>query len=140
VSIETDHANFGYNDTVMDHFRNPRNAGEMEAPSCVGIVRNSVCGDLLKLYLRIEDGRITDARFKAYGCGAAIASSSVLTELLIGLTLSEARAIRDSNIVEALGGLPEQKIHCSVLAEDATRAALADWEKRRRNAELGHAE
>ena len=134
VSIETDHVNFGYNATVMDHFQNPRNAGDMETPSCVGLARNSECGDLLKLYLRIEDGRIAEARFKAYGCGAAIASSSMLTELLIGRTIAEAAAIRDSDIVAALGGLPEQKTHCSVLAEDATRAALADWEKKQADA------
>ena len=138
MSVTTDHDHFGFNATVMDHFQNPRNAGEMKSPSCVGIARDSECGDLLKLYLRIADGRITEARFKVYGCGAAIASSSALTELLIGRTIAEAREIRDSDVVVALGGLPEKKVHCSVLAEAATRAALADWEERQASGTGAH--
>lgn len=127
MGISTDHENFGYNATVTDHFQNPRNAGAMENPSCVGIARNSECGDLLKLYLRIEDGRIVDAKFKTYGCGAAIASSSMLTELLIGRSVEEAKRITNLEVAEALGGLPERKLHCSVLAQEATSAALASW-------------
>lgn len=127
MSLETDHVDFGYNALVTDHFRNPRNSGDMADASCVGVARNSECGDLLKLYLRIDDGRITQAKFKTYGCGAAIASSSILTELLVGRSVAEAEAISDRDVVEALGGLPERKIHCSVLAEEATRAAFADW-------------
>ncbi|MEW5701657.1 MAG: iron-sulfur cluster assembly scaffold protein [Candidatus Zixiibacteriota bacterium] len=122
-----DRENFGYNATVTDHFQNPRNAGDMEDPSCVGIARNSECGDLLKLYLKIDGGRIVAAKFKTYGCGAAIASSSMLTELLIGRTVAEATAITNVEVAEALGGLPERKLHCSVLAQEATRAAMADW-------------
>lgn len=129
--MSRDHINFGYNATVTDHFQNPRNSGDMDDPSCVGTAQNSSCGDLLKLSLKIEDGRIAEARFKTYGCGAAIAASSVLTELLIDRTVAEAAALTNSEVVEALGGLPEHKIDCSVLAEDATAAALADWDKRR---------
>jgi len=125
-----DQENFGYNATVMDHFQNPRNAGDMENPSCIGLARNSDCGDLLKLYLRIEDERIVDAKFKTYGCGAAIASSSKLTEMLIGRTLEAAARIKNTDVAEALGGLPAHKVHCSVLAQQATAAALADWQQR----------
>jgi nitrogen fixation NifU-like protein len=126
-----DQENFGYNATVMDHFQNPRNAGDMENPSCVGLARNSDCGDLLKLYLRIEGDRIVDAKFKTYGCGAAIASSSKLTEMLIGRTLDDAAQIKNTDVADALGGLPPHKVHCSVLAQQATAAAIADWRKRR---------
>jgi NifU-like protein involved in Fe-S cluster formation len=125
-----DHEDFGYNPTVIDHFQNPRHAGELDNPSCVGIARNSECGDLLKLYLKIDGGRIVDAGFKTYGCGAAIASSSMLTTLLIGCTVDEALRITGRDVADALGGLPERKIHCSVLAQDATAAALADWRAR----------
>ena len=125
-----DQENFGYNATVMDHFQTPRNAGDMENPSCIGLARNSDCGDLLKLYLRIEDERIVDAKFKTYGCGAAIASSSKLTEMLIGRTLEAAARIKNTDVAEALGGLPAHKVHCSVLAQQATAAALADWQQR----------
>jgi nitrogen fixation NifU-like protein len=128
--MPSDHDNFGYNPTVVDHFQNPRHAGELDDPSCVGIARNPECGDLLKLYLKIEGGRIVEAGFKTYGCGAAIASSSMLATLLIGRTVEEALRITDRDVVEALGGLPERKIHCAVLAEDATAAALADWRAR----------
>jgi nitrogen fixation NifU-like protein len=127
-----DQENFGYNATVMDHFQNPRNAGDMDAPSCIGVARNSECGDLLKLYLRVEDDRIVDAKFKTYGCGAAIASSSKLTEMLIGRSVSEAAQIQNTDVAEALGGLPPHKVHCSVLAQQATAAALADWQQRAR--------
>jgi len=126
-----DHENFGYNATVMDHFQNPRNAGHMEDPSCIGLARNSECGDLLKLSLRIEGERIVGAKFKTYGCGAAIASSSKLTEMLIGRTLDEAAQIKNTDVADALGGLPPHKMHCSVLAQQATAAAIEDWRKRR---------
>ena len=126
-----DQENFGYNPTVMDHFQNPRNSGDMENPSCIGLARNSDCGDLLKLYLRVEGDRIVDVKFKTYGCGAAIASSSKLTEMLIGRTLDDAAHIKNTDVAEALGGLPPHKIHCSVLAQQATAAALDDWSKRR---------
>lgn len=125
-----DDENFGYNATVMDHFQNPRNVGDMENPSCIGLVRNSDCGDLLKLYLRIDGQRIVDAKFKTYGCGAAIASSSKLTEMLIGRTVDDALRIKNTDVTEALGGLPEHKLHCSVLAQEATKAAIGDWKTR----------
>ena len=114
-----DQENFGYNATVMDHFQNPRNAGDMENPSCIGLARNSDCGDLLKLYLRIEDERIVDAKFKTYGCGAAIASSSKLTEMLIGRTLEAAARIKNTDVAEAL-----------VLARDVqVPGPFVDWVK-----------
>ena len=128
--MSLDQENFGYNATVMDHFQNPRNTGDMENPSCTGLVRNSDCGDLLKLYLRIEGECIVEAKFKTYGCGAAIASSSRLTEMLIGRTLDDAAAIQNTDVADALGGLPPHKVHCSVLAQQATAAALADWKRR----------
>ncbi len=120
-----------YNEVVMDHFANPRNVGDLPGANAVGTVTNPVCGDMMKLYLRIEDGTIRAARFKTYGCGAAIAASSMATTLLIGRTLGGARELTKEFITEALGGLPERKIHCSVLAEDALDAALKDFEKRR---------
>lgn len=121
---------FPYSDLVMDHFANPRNMGEMENPSCVGDVGNPACGDMMRLYLKIEDGVIVDARFKTFGCGAAIASSSILTEMLKGKRLDDAMRISNEAVAEALGGLPPAKIHCSVLAEDALKSALADYDKR----------
>ncbi len=121
---------FPYSDLVMDHFANPRNMGEMEDPSGVGNVGNPVCGDMMRLYLKIENDVIVDARFKTFGCGAAIASSSILTEMLKGKKIEDALKISNEAVAEALGGLPPTKIHCSVLAEDALKAALADFEKR----------
>lgn len=121
---------FPYSDLVMDHFANPRNMGEMENPSGVGNVGNPVCGDVMRLYLKIEDGVIVDAKFKTFGCGAAIASSSILTEMLKGKKIEDALKISNEAVAEALGGLPATKIHCSVLAEDALKAALADFKKR----------
>ena len=125
MAIPATNENFGYNATVMDHFQNPRNAGEIENPSCVGVVRNSECGDLLKLYLKIEDGRIADAKFKTYGCAAAIASSSMLTVLLIGRRIEDAAALTSQDVADALGGLPERKVHAALLAQEGIRAALA---------------
>ncbi len=121
---------FPYSDLVMDHFANPRNMGELEDPSGVGDVGNPVCGDMMRLYLKIENDVIVDARFKTFGCGAAIASSSILTEMLKGKKIEDALKISNEAVAEALGGLPPTKIHCSVLAEDALKAALADFKKR----------
>lgn len=121
---------FPYSDLVMDHFANPRNMGDMENPSGVGNVGNPVCGDMMRLYLKIENDVIVDARFKTFGCGAAIASSSILTEMLKGKKIEDALKISNEAVAEALGGLPPTKIHCSVLAEDALKAALADFKKR----------
>jgi nitrogen fixation NifU-like protein len=121
---------FPYSDLVMDHFMNPRNMGELEDPSGVGDVGNPACGDMMRLYLKIENGIIVDARFKTFGCGAAIASSSILTEMLKGKKIEDALKISNEAVAEALGGLPPTKIHCSVLAEDALKAALADFKKR----------
>lgn len=121
---------FPYSDLVMDHFANPRNMGDMENPSGVGNVGNPVCGDMMRLYLKIENGVIVDARFKTFGCGAAIASSSILTEMLKGKKIEDALKISNEAVAEALGGLPPTKMHCSVLAEDALKKALADYKKR----------
>jgi nitrogen fixation NifU-like protein len=121
---------FPYSDLVMDHFANPRNMGELEDPSGVGDVGNPTCGDMMRLYLKIENDVIVDAKFKTFGCGAAIASSSILTEMLKGKKIEDALKISNEAVAEALGGLPPTKTHCSVLAEDALKAALADFRKR----------
>ncbi len=114
-----------YNPTVMDHFLNPRNTGELADPTHTAFVRNPVCGDQVKLTLKIKDGIIADARVKTFGCAAAIASSSALTELLIGAKVEDARKIKNTDVVAHLKGLPEYKIVCSVVAEDALKAAFA---------------
>jgi nitrogen fixation NifU-like protein len=119
-----------YNPTVLDHFHNPRNTGDLPGASAVGEAANPACGDRMRLQLRIEGNVVTDARFKTFGCAAAIASSSMLTTLLKGRTLEEARAITNDRVVEALGGLPDPKRRCSVLAEQALRAALDDLARR----------
>ena len=116
-----------YNDTVLDHYRNPRNTGVLEGADAVGKAENSACGDVLHLYLQIEEGRVRAARFQTFGCAAAIAAGSRLTEMVTGLTLDELRGIRRQDVGDALGGLPPMKVHCSVLAEDAIRAALEDF-------------
>jgi nitrogen fixation NifU-like protein len=116
-----------YNDKILDHYQNPRNVGELEAADAVGLVENSACGDMLQLYLRIEEGRITRATFKTFGCAAAIAASSMLTEMIQGEPLEDVQQLRKEDIAAALGGLPPMKLHCSVLAEDAVRAALQDY-------------
>jgi nitrogen fixation NifU-like protein len=123
---------FPYSETVMDHFSNPRNMGDMENPSAVGNVGNPACGDMMRLFLKIENGVIVDAKFKTFGCGAAIASSSMLTEMLKGKTLEEAMKISNEEVVNALGGLPEAKIHCSVMAEEALKAAMNDYEGKKK--------
>ena len=116
-----------YSEKVMDHFAHPRNVGEMENPDVVGKVGNPVCGDIMNLYLRVKDGVITDATFKTFGCGAAIATSSMVTELVKGKTVKDAMAIYNRAVAEALGGLPPIKMHCSVLAEEALKAAIDDY-------------
>ena len=119
-----------YSPTVIDHFQHPRNLGDLDAPDAVAEVENPACGDRTRLALRIEGERIVAARFRTEGCPAAIAASSITTELLLGKTLAEAGDLRDSDVVEALGGLPRNKMHCSVLAEDVIRAALEDYGRR----------
>ncbi len=119
-----------YNATVLDHFLNPRNTGDLKEPTAVATVENKHCGDTMKLALRIAAGRITEARAKTFGCAAAIACSSALTELLIGRTLDEALAIRDADVVAHLRGLPEHKLKCSLVAEQATHAAIAEAKHR----------
>ena len=119
-----------YNATVIDHFKNPRNVGILPDPDGQGYAENSVCGDAMTLYLRVADGRIAEAKFRTFGCAAAIAASSALTEMLRGRSLDEALQIRKEDVAGALGGLPPTKLHCSVLAEDAVRAAVADYRKR----------
>lgn len=120
-----------YGPVVIDHFTHPRNMGEMENPDGVGEAKNPVCGDSMRLYIKVEAGRIVDVKFLTFGCGAAIASSSLATEMIKGKTIEEALQIKDEDIVNALGGLPESKIHCSVLAEMSIRAAVDDYKKRR---------
>jgi nitrogen fixation NifU-like protein len=122
---------FPYSDKVMDHFMNPRNMGEIADANAIGDVGNPACGDMMRLYLKIEENRIVDAKFKTFGCGAAIATSSMLTELLKGISLDEAKSISNRAVAEALDGLPPVKIHCSVMAEEALAAALKDYEKRK---------
>ena len=119
-----------YSEKVMDHFMNPRNVGEIESADGVGEVGNPACGDMMRLYLKIEEGRVRDAKFRTFGCGAAIASSSMLTEMIKGKTVEEARAITNQHVAEALDGLPAVKIHCSVMAEQAVKSALDDYAKK----------
>ncbi len=116
-----------YTEKVMDHFTNPRNVGEVEGADGVGQVGNAKCGDIMKISLKIENDVIVDAKFKTFGCGAAVATSSMATEMIIGKTLEEALAITNQAVVEALEGLPPAKIHCSVLAEEAIKAAIQDY-------------
>jgi nitrogen fixation NifU-like protein len=119
-----------YNPTVMDHFMNPRNMGDLKDADGVGEVGAAACGDIMKISLKIKEGKIEDARFKTFGCGSAIASSSMATELIKGRTVEEAMSFSNQEVVEALGGLPPVKIHCSVLAEEALKAALEDYLKK----------
>ncbi len=116
-----------YSDKVMDHFNNPRNVGEIEDADGIGKVGNPVCGDVMKLYIKVENDVITDAKFKTFGCGAAIATSSMVTELVKGKTIEEAMSLSNRAVAEALGGLPPIKMHCSVLAEDALKSAIEDY-------------
>jgi len=116
-----------YSEKVMEHFLCPKNVGELENPSGVGTVGNAKCGDIMKVYLQIEDNVIQDAKFKTFGCGAAIATSSIATELVIGKTVEEALTVTNKAVMEALDGLPPAKVHCSCLAEEALHAALWDY-------------
>lgn len=116
-----------YNEKVMEHFTNPRNVGEIPDADGMGEVGNAKCGDIMRMYLKIEDNRIVDVKFKTFGCGSAIASSSVATELIKGRTIKEALTLTNQEVITALGGLPTVKIHCSVLAEQAIKAALLDY-------------
>jgi nitrogen fixation NifU-like protein len=119
-----------YDQIVMEHLKHPRNMGEMENPDGVGEAQNPVCGDTMRLFIKVEKDRIIDAKFLTFGCGAAIASSSLATEMIKGKTIEEALQISDEDIVKALGGLPPSKIHCSILAEMAIRAAVEDYRKK----------
>lgn len=120
-----------YSEKVMDHFANPRNVGEIENANAVGEVGNAKCGDIMKIYMNIEDDIIKDVKFKTFGCGAAIATSSMATELVKGKKVSEALEITNKAVIEALDGLPAPKIHCSVLAEEAIKAAIIDYYDRK---------
>jgi len=116
-----------YSEKVMEHFKNPRNVGEMEAPDGVGRIGDPVCGDVMELYIRVNDGTIVDVKFKTFGCAAAIATSSMVTEMVKGKRIEEALKISNKAVVEALDGLPPAKVHCSVLAEDALKAAIENY-------------
>ena len=116
-----------YSDKVMDHFRNPRNVGVIEDADGVGEVGNARCGDIMKIYLKIDDGIVTDVKFETFGCGSAIASSSMATEMIKGKSIEETLALTNKAVTEALDGLPAHKLHCSVLAEEAIKAALKDY-------------
>jgi nitrogen fixation NifU-like protein len=119
-----------YSDKVMDHFRNPRNVGVIEDANGIGEVGNAMCGDIMKMYLKIEDDIVQDVKFETFGCGSAIASSSMATELIKGQPVSEVKQLTNKAVAEALDGLPDYKMHCSVLAEEAIQSALEDYEKR----------
>lgn len=116
-----------YSDKVMDHFSNPRNVGELENADGVGEVGNAKCGDIMRMYLKIDNGVITDIKFKTFGCGAAIATSSMATEMIKGKSIEDALKITNKSVMEALEGLPPAKVHCSVLAEQAMKSAISDY-------------
>ncbi|MBR4744613.1 MAG: Fe-S cluster assembly scaffold protein NifU [Oscillospiraceae bacterium] len=122
-----------YSEKVMDHFRNPRNVGVLEDANGIGEVGNAKCGDIMKMYLKIEDGIVEDVKFETFGCGSAIASSSMATELIKGKPVSEVKQLTNQAVAEALDGLPAYKMHCSVLAEEAIQSALEDYQKRTGN-------
>ena len=122
-----------YSEKVMDHFRNPRNIGVLEDANGIGEVGNAKCGDIMKMYLKIEDGIVQDVKFETFGCGSAIASSSMATELIKGQPVSEVKKLTNKAVSEALDGLPDYKMHCSVLAEEAIKSALEDYQNRTGN-------
>lgn len=124
-----------YNETVLDHFQNPRNTGEIADASGVGSVGNPACGDMMKLYIKVVDGRLAEVKYKTFGCAAAIATSSIASEMVKGKTIEQAEQLTREEVVEALHGLPQEKVNCSTLAPDAIRAAIADY--RRRNPSRG---
>jgi nitrogen fixation protein NifU and related proteins len=124
-----------YTKNVMEHFMNPRNVGEIENADAIGEVGNAKCGDIMRMYLKIDGDIITDIKFKTFGCGAAIATSSMVTEMVKGKTIAEALKVTNKDVIEALGGLPDIKIHCSVLAEEAIRDAVNNYRKKQGLAE-----
>lgn len=124
-----------YSDKVLDHFQNPRNVGEIDSASGVGTVGNPSCGDIMTMYIKVENNIITDIKFKTFGCGAAIATSSITTEMVKGKTLEDAEKLTRGEVADALGGLPPIKMHCSNLATDALRAAIADYRKKQGKAQ-----
>ena len=119
-----------YTDKVMEHFKNPRNVGEIKDADGVGTVGNPVCGDMMTMYIKVKDGKIADIKFKTYGCGAAIATSSMTTEMALGKSVDEAEKITRQDVADALDGLPPVKMHCSNLASDALREAIKDYKKK----------
>jgi len=121
-----------YSEKVMDHFRNPRNVGEMSEPDGIGKVGNPTCGDIMELYIKVEDEIIVDAKFQTFGCGAAIATSSMVTEMVKGKKIDDALTISNAMVAEALGGLPPVKMHCSVLAEEALKSAIDDYHAKKK--------
>lgn len=120
-----------YSEKVMDHFANPRNVGEIEDADGIGEVGNAKCGDIMKMYIKVDNDAITDVKFKTFGCGAAIATSSIATELIKGKSINDALKLTNKAVMEALDGLPPVKVHCSVLAEQAIKAAVSDYYKKR---------
>lgn len=122
-----------YSEKVMDHFENPRNVGVIEDADGIGTVGNPVCGDVMKMYIKVKDGIITDVKFKTFGCASAIATSSMATELIKGKSISEALTLTNKAVAEALDGLPPVKMHCSVLAEEAIKAAMEDYQNKELN-------
>jgi nitrogen fixation NifU-like protein len=122
----------GYSEKVMDHFRSPRNVGEMKDADGIGKVGNPVCGDIMELYIKVEDETIVDAKFQTFGCGAAIATSSMVTEMVKGKKIDDALGISNAMVAEALGGLPPIKMHCSVLAEEALKSAITDYRNKKK--------
>lgn len=125
-----------YSALVMEHFRNPRNVGRIENPDGIGHVGNPICGDIMELYIKVEKGIITDAKFMTFGCGAAISTSSMITEMVKGKTIKEALEISNKTVAEALGGLPPIKMHCSLLAEQALKSAIEDYFKKLGKSEI----
>jgi len=123
-------ADLNYSEKVMDHFLNPRNVGDIPDASGVGTVGNPICGDVMRMYIKVENDTIVDVKFKTFGCGAAISTSSMVTEMVKGKTIKEALEISNKTVAEALGGLPAVKMHCSVLAEQALKAAIIDYYKK----------
>ena len=125
-----------YNDKVMETFQNPKNVGEIEDYDGIGTVGNATCGDIMQITIKVKDGRITDAKFKTFGCAAAVATSSTATEMIKGMTLDEALQVTNKKVIEYLGGLPAQKIHCSVLAEEAIKKAIENYRDKQAGKEV----
>ena len=134
MTEERDRSFGAYSEKVMDHFLHPRNCGEISDADGIGSVGNPICGDIMRLYIKVENGKITDIKFKTFGCGAAIATSSMVTDLVKGKTIDEALKISNRAVAEALGGLPKIKMHCSVLAEQALKSAIDDYLAKKKKA------